>query len=129
MKVSRTTIYAIQATLELAQSKSNEPISSRELASRGKMPERFLVQVLRSLVSSGILHSVQGVSGGYYLARAPDQITLLSIWESFDNSKTPTIPEVNGLSAAKYRRLSDALATMWEAARLELDKLTIADLA
>ena len=47
MKLSRTVSYALQATLQLAQSDSSGPIPCSRLAAQGKMPERFLLQILR----------------------------------------------------------------------------------
>ena len=59
MKLSRTVAYAIQATLQLAQSKSENPVPCSQLAAQGHMPERFLLQILRHLVTHGILHSTR----------------------------------------------------------------------
>jgi Rrf2 family transcriptional regulator, cysteine metabolism repressor len=124
MKISRTLEYAIRATLELSQSTPTCPISCREVARRGDMPERFLIQILHSLTSSGVLRSVQGVSGGYYLARPPESITFLDIVASFDDPNETMVPVSPRLPWGVRQRLADILA----AARLELGKLTIADL-
>src|SRR6267154_1430013 len=40
MKLSRTVTYAIQATLQLAQSKSGGPVPCSQLAACSSMPER-----------------------------------------------------------------------------------------
>ena len=69
MKLSRTVTYAIQATLQLAESDSRTPVPCSKLASQGAMPERFLLQILRNLVNHGILQSTRGVDGGYALLR------------------------------------------------------------
>jgi Rrf2 family transcriptional regulator, cysteine metabolism repressor len=129
MKLSRTVVYAIQATLQLAQTEPNRPIPCRQVASRGNMPERFLAQILHSLVTHGVLESVHGPSGGYYLARAPDTITLLDIVELFDNPLEFGIPELPGVTAYVQKRLTETLRNTWAAARSELKKLTIADLS
>jgi len=129
MKLSRTVAYAIRAVLELAKSEPNHPTTCSEIARRGEMPERFLLQILRSLVSHGVLCSVQGVSGGYYLARAPETITLLDIVESFEEQHEPTIPELPNLPAAVHQRLTATLVDTCSAACNELNKLTIAELS
>ena len=79
MKLSRTVTYALQATLLLAQEERGEPIPCSRLAAEGAMPERFLLQILRSLVTHGILQSTRGVEGGYMLDRRPEEISLLEI--------------------------------------------------
>ena len=69
MKLSRTVTYAVQATLQLGRSEVGVPVPCSQLAAEGHMPERFLLQVLRHLVTHGILHSTRGVDGGYSLNR------------------------------------------------------------
>jgi Rrf2 family protein len=128
MKVSRTIAYAIHATLQLAGAERGVPIPCSKLASEGQMPERFLLQILRSLVTHGLLRSTRGVDGGYCLARPPEQITLRDIVESFDNPLTPSIPELEGLSADLHKRVMTTLSSASSAAHQELEKLTMADL-
>ena len=65
MKLSRTVAYAVRATLQLAQLEADGPVPCSKLANEGKMPERFLLQILRNLVTHGILRSTRGVDGGY----------------------------------------------------------------
>ncbi len=55
MKISRTIIYAVQVTIALSEIGRDKPVSSRQLADDGKMPERFLPQILRNLVTHGVL--------------------------------------------------------------------------
>ena len=82
MKLSRTVSYAVRATLQLAQLSSKGPVPCSKLAAEGKMPERFLLQILRNLVTHGILRSTRGVDGGYALVRPADQISLLEVIEA-----------------------------------------------
>ena len=59
MKLSRTVAYAVRATLQLAQLEADGPVPCSKLANEGKMPERFLLQILRNLVTHGILRSTR----------------------------------------------------------------------
>lgn len=128
MKVSRTMAYAVQAMLQLAILDSDEPISCSRLAKKGKMPERFLLQVLRNLVTNGLLHSTRGVEGGYYLARPLNKITLLDIFVAFDQTLVPTIAPLTGLPAGTRQVLNDAMESGASAAERELAKVSLADL-
>jgi Rrf2 family protein len=128
MKVSRTIAYAIHATLQLAGGESGVPIPCSRLANEGHMPERFLLQILRSLVTRGLLRSTRGVEGGYCLARPPEQISLRDIVEAFDNPLNPSVPLLDGLSAEVRKRLMGTLSNASLAAHQELEKLTVADL-
>ena len=84
MKLSRTVIYALKATLQLAEHGGSTPVSCGRLANQGEMPERFLLQILRNLVTHGILKSARGVEGGYSLQQTPQEISVLDIMEAIE---------------------------------------------
>jgi Rrf2 family protein len=90
MKLSRTVSYAVRATLQLAQNGSSAPVPCSKLALEGEMPERFLLQILRVLVTHGILKSTRGVEGGYSLSRSPEAISLLEVIEAIDGPLATT---------------------------------------
>ncbi len=95
MKLSRTVAYAVQATLQLAQAPATVPIPCSKLAHDGQMPERFLLQILRNLVTHGILQSTRGVDGGYRLERSPREISLLDVIEAIDGPMQAALPRAN----------------------------------
>ena len=129
MKLSRTVAYAVQATLQLAQSKSDAPVPCSQLASEGHMPERFLLQILRHLVTHGILHSTRGVEGGYSLKRKPEEISLLEVIEAIDGPLVAAVPAVDGgdLSAVETR-LHEALDGVASICRCRLEAVKLSDL-
>ena len=128
MKISRSIGYAVQATLALAQSDRSIPIPCSQLAERGKMPHRFLLQILRRLVANGVICSTKGVAGGYSLARAPQQITLLQVVESLGDSVDPKLPDIPGVSESARERLLASIERTTAIVRVQLQKLTLADL-
>ncbi len=128
MKLSRTVAYAIHATLQLASGERGVPIPCSYLATEGHMPERFLLQILRSLVMRGLLRSTRGVDGGYYLARPAEQISLRDIVEVFDTPLNRDMPVLDALEPSVRKRLFASLNGAEKAAHDELGKLTLADL-
>jgi Rrf2 family protein len=128
MKLSRTVTYALQATLQLAQSEPGEPVPCSRLASEGAMPERFLLQILRSLVTHGILQSTRGVEGGYTLDRSPDEISLLDIIEAVDGPMSTKLPFADGMANECQCRLRDALYSVASTARQQLQDVKVAHL-
>jgi Rrf2 family protein len=54
------------------------------IAAAESISRTFLAYILRDLTRSGILMSVQGVSGGYRLAGAPKDVSLLDIIEAIE---------------------------------------------
>ena len=128
MKMSRTVSYAVQATLQLAQSSADRPTPCSRLAAEGQMPERFLLQILRNLVTHGILHSTRGVDGGYTLERSPEDISLLDVIEAIDGPITPSIPSREGLATGSQERLQDALEQVTSTAREQLSAIKLSQL-
>jgi Rrf2 family protein len=116
--------------MQLAQSDSATPVPCSKLAARGEMPERFLLQILRILVTHGILKSTRGVEGGYSLTRPADQISLLEIIEAIDGplegesvSAMPT-----GDDEESYAKLSAALNQITRTAKQQLHSIKLSTL-
>ena len=128
MKLSRTVAYALQATLQLAQSTPGDPVPCSQLASQGRMPERFLLQILRNLVTHGILHSTRGVEGGYALERSAQEITLLELIEAIEGPLTSMVPASEGLHVESQEKLYEALNEVTSHARRDLSAVRLADL-
>ncbi len=128
MKLSRTVIYAVQATLQLAQSPRETPVPCSQLAAAGQMPERFLLQILRNLVTHGILHSTRGVDGGYALERAPEDISLLDVIEAIDGPMTAGLPSIAPLDPEAQTLLNTALSEVTANARRDLAAIKLAHL-
>ena len=69
LKLSRKTLYALEAVVDIAYNAWSEPVQSKEIAERQGIPQRYLEQVMQHLVRAGILKGVRGPKGGYLLAR------------------------------------------------------------
>ena len=129
MKLSRTVAYALQATLELARLDSGEtPIPCSRLAAAGGMPERFLLQILRNLVSHGMLESTRGVEGGYTLRRSAKDISLLDVIEAVGGPIVAVLPFDGGIPAESRRKLERAFNGIADYTRRELQAVKLADL-
>jgi Rrf2 family protein len=128
MKISRTVSYALQATIHLAQSESATPVPCSRLAAEGGMPERFLLQILRSLVTHGILHSTRGVEGGYSLEKTPDKISLLEIIEAIDGPLNSKMTTGTSMPQSSSDRLREALEDVAVSARKQLEQVKLSSL-
>jgi Rrf2 family protein len=85
MKLTRASSYALHAVAYMAAQKTHDvPIASHKIADARGIPERFLLKVLKPLVGAQVLMSIKGPNGGYQLARAPGDISLLEIIEAVD---------------------------------------------
>lgn len=73
------TKYALQALGYLAARYGQGPVLMPEIASRRKIPLRFLENIMHELKQEGVLISYRGRTGGYALAQHPAQIQLARI--------------------------------------------------
>jgi Rrf2 family protein len=76
LRLSRKTLFAIEAVLDIAYHSSSDPVQSREITRRQGIPRRYLEQALQNLVRHGVLVGVRGPKGGYRLARERRRITV-----------------------------------------------------
>jgi Rrf2 family transcriptional regulator, cysteine metabolism repressor len=128
MKLSRTVSYAVRATLQLAQLSQQGPVPCSRLAADGKMPERFLLQILRNLVTHGILRSTRGVDGGYALIKPADQISLLEVIEAIEGPYDSSLEIGDGLTEDSQHKLRDALGNVTATTRRQLESIKLSQL-
>lgn len=78
--------YALHSLLVLAA--RSEPVSARDLARFQELPERFLAKLFTRLEKAGLVDAIEGVNGGFRLARPPEQITVRDVLQAADPSRT-----------------------------------------
>lgn len=80
MKISYKCDYALKAIFHLAlRYGEDEAVSINELAKAGDMPKKFLEQILLILRKGAFVKSKRGISGGFFLAKHPKDITVGSV--------------------------------------------------
>jgi Rrf2 family protein len=112
----------------LAKQKEDQLIASRKIAEAQGLPERFLVKVLKPLVSAQVLLSLRGPNGGYRLAKSPRSISLLDIVEAVDGPIRGQVPAINGDDDKLTRRLEGVCGTTADLVRQRLQKVRVSDL-
>jgi Rrf2 family protein len=128
MKLTRASSYALHAVAFMAAQKHDRPIASHKIAEARGIPERFLLKVLKPLVSARVLHSVKGPNGGYRLARPASEISMLEVLEAVDGpirGQAPLGEESNGPMNNKLEQICKQAA---DATRKHLEKVHVSDL-
>ena len=82
--LSKKTRYAILALASLAREFGNGPVPISRIAGDEHIPQRFLEGILLELKNGGVLGSVRGKAGGYYLSRDPGEVTLCDVVTRFE---------------------------------------------
>jgi len=72
------------AMADLARNNAGEPISLAEISLRQGIPISFLEQIFSKLKSNKLVTSYRGATGGYFLSRSADEITLSNIIKAVD---------------------------------------------
>lgn len=131
MVLSQTAVYALKASLYLAEHHGSEPVRVDDIASALDVPRNYLSKILHVLARGGALESTRGPKGGFQLGKRPDEMTLSEIVDHFDDF-------VGGSTCLLGRtECSDAnpcaAHTRWKAAALAVraffNETTLADLA
>jgi Rrf2 family protein len=73
--LSQKTRYAIRAMQHLADRYGEGPVQLTEIAERQNIPRNFLTVILSELSRYGVVASLRGKDGGYWLAVSPIDIT------------------------------------------------------
>ena len=128
-RLSKKTMFAIEAVLDVACHDGTHPVRSNDITERQRIPKRYLEQVLQQLVRAGILSGKRGPRGGYRLGRDKTQITLgevVRVVRTLEAETEPTDPSTGSPLA------HEVVWPMWEKLRddmmAQLDNITIEDL-
>jgi Rrf2 family protein len=112
---SQTVEYALRAMVQLAAD-APEASTTRQIASKTKVPGAYLAKVLQSMRRAGLIHSRRGVGGGVTHAHEPKDISLLEVIDAVEPLKR---------GAGKGRRTSPLQKTL-DAALAEVRKMFLA---
>ena len=129
MRLSRASTYALQAVAYMAGQNESQPIGSHVIAQKRRIPKRFLLKVLKPLVSAQVLYSVRGHYGGYRLARAANNISVLEIVEAVDGPIRDHAPPGRDPASDLQRKLHQICSQSAQALRKQLGKIKLAELA
>ncbi|NMA54681.1 MAG: Rrf2 family transcriptional regulator [Firmicutes bacterium] len=134
MKLSTKGRYGMRAMLALARRYGDGPIPLKEVAEIESLSESYLEQLAGELRKAGLVRSVRGAQGGYYLAKEPALITAGDIIRVLEGPIGPVqcvieSPDMDDacdyaescVERLLWQRLRDSMVKV-------LDSITLADL-
>jgi Rrf2 family protein len=131
MHVTAKADYAVRAVVELANSSQQEPRKVDSVAKAQGIPVSFLENILTQLRSSGVVRSQRGPEGGYWLAKAPEELNLAQVIRAVEGP----LVGVRGQrpEEIEYMGSAESLKQVWIAVRANLrnvlETVTVADVA
>jgi Rrf2 family iron-sulfur cluster assembly transcriptional regulator len=128
LRLSRKTLLALEAVIDIAFNARPEPVQAREITARQGVPQRYLEQVMQQLVRAGILKGVRGPRGGYRLAKERRRISvgeIVRVAESVEDENGETIDPRSDLGS---RIVAPLVQSLQEEVMARLDAISIEDL-
>lgn len=78
--LSKTAEYALRAIIYIALGQaSGKKIGIKEIAKELDLPMHFIGKILQNIVRQGLLASIKGPNGGFYLGKNGDQVTIMDV--------------------------------------------------
>lgn len=97
LELGRRADYGIRATIDLARHEgTGRRRKAREIAADMDIPATYIGQVLAELVRAELVASTAGRSGGYVLARPPEDISLLAVIRAVDDDPGSSVCVLRG---------------------------------
>ena len=128
LKLSRKTLLALEAVIDIAFNARPEPVQSKEITARQGVPQRYLEQVMQQLVRAGILKGVRGPRGGYRLARERRRISIGDIVRIAESGDDESGDDAKPCSDLGQRIVAPLIQTLQQDVMQRLDSITIEDL-
>jgi Rrf2 family cysteine metabolism transcriptional repressor len=130
MRVSAKGQYACIAMVELAAHFGDpQPVQIKTIAESHGISQRFLVQILLQLKTSGLVESIRGAAGGYQLARPPEDISLANVINAIDHPPPSEPVALSGLQPSlAVRAVSSILQEVQAKEQEMLEETSLAEL-
>jgi len=132
--LSQRTRYAIRALQHLADRYGEGPVQLVEISEAQNIPAKFLTVILSEMKRAGLVETLRGKEGGYWLAKPPTEITYGTIVR-LTRGSLALVPCASRLAYEKCKNCIDEsvcrmrrvmLAVRDETANI-LDQVTLAD--
>jgi Rrf2 family protein len=133
MRVTTWAEYGLIVSLHLAKEGGETPTPARDLAERESLPADYVEQILLKLRRAGLVKSVRGAKGGYYLARPPQGITVKDVMEAAENRTFEVYCDAHRVNLVRCGPDGDcAIRPVWRELQRRIDAMlssvTLADL-
>jgi Rrf2 family protein len=126
MRVTTWTEYSLIISLHLARwgRSGGPPVAARELADLERLPADYVEQILLRLRRAGLVESVRGAKGGYYLAKDPAQISVRDVMAASEHQTFEINCDAHPVDAERCNPgASCTIRPVWVALQQRIDDL------
>ena len=126
MKISTKAKYGLKACLVLADSYiKEEPLALPVFSEKAGVTEAYMEQIMILLKRAQLVSSVRGTNGGYYLSRAPKDISIGEILRALEDGLEFIDCISNPCSGADECRARNVWNTIFHNMNATLDNMTL----
>jgi Rrf2 family protein len=126
MRITTWTEYSLIISLHLAKRSAagGGPVAAREIAEQERLPGDYVEQILLRLRRAGLVESVRGAKGGYYIAKDPVAITMRDIMTASEHQTFEMNCESHPVDVERCNPGSAcSIRPVWHALQLRVDEL------
>ncbi len=133
MRLSTQSRYGVRAIFDIAYHSAGLETQVKDISRRQGISQRYLEQIFQKLKRAGIVGSKRGPSGGYFLGKKPEDITLAEVIKVTEGNITPVLCVDPGDSTQPCERSGECVTQIvWNEAGKRLkdyfDSVTVRDL-
>ena len=85
-QLTKAVEYAVLLLISLSNN-GQQPVSLSQVAQQKNLPLKYLEKIAGQLRKKGILKSKEGASGGYYLTKTEEEISLIDIVRAVEGKR------------------------------------------
>ena len=127
MRISKKTQYGLRAMVCLAKFfPQKQVISLKTISEKEEIPFDFLEKIISEIEKAGLIKAKKGVQGGYFLARAPQKITVKEIMKILE--RTTELAPCGGCQKAKKCLTKDVWKKVEDSLNTALSSITLKSL-
>ena len=91
MRLSTQSRYGVRAIFDIAYHSEGLDTQVKDISRRQGISQRYLEQIFQKLKKGGIVGSKRGPSGGYFLSKKPEEITVGEVVRITESGITPVL--------------------------------------
>ncbi|MFQ6045906.1 MAG: RrF2 family transcriptional regulator [Gemmatimonadales bacterium] len=124
MRITTWAEYGLIVSVHLAKRVGEAAVSARDVAEIEGLPADYVEQILLKLRRAGLVNSVRGAKGGYFLARRPAAVTVRDVIEATENRTFEVNCDLRQVDPERCAPGGDCtIRPVWRAVQRQVDEL------